>query len=213
MANDLENRRASKRCYNLQLKIMASQKWKRMVERIELRDGRKAHDLHPCEILVWKRKYRTYLAYAYRHRIVVYDGYYKTATPKELRRLLTHEMAHSFLTQNNNDDRHGEYFKTVCYLLGLETSKRERAFKYIGRCSECGFRHKKSNYEWDERWCPVCKANTKVRNRRSKAKLKVRKECPSTQVDVSIIDAGTMASIPQTESTIAPSISMRSTDR
>ena len=213
MANDLENRRASKRCYNLQLKIMASQKWKRMVERIELRDGRKAHDLHPCEIIVWKRKYRTYLAYAYRHRIVVYDGYYKTATPKELRRLLTHEMAHSFLTQNNNDDRHGEYFKTVCYLLGLETSKRERAFKYIGRCSECGFRHKKSNYEWDERWCPVCKANTKVRNRRSKAKLKVRKECPSTQADVSIIDAGTMASISQTESTIAPSISMRSTDR
>ena len=213
MEKELENKRASKRCYNLQLNILASKKWKKMVERIELWDGRKAHDMHPCEIIVWRRKYRTYLAYAYTHRIVVYDGWYKTATPKELRRLLTHEMAHSFLAQNRNDDHHGEYFKTACYLLGLETSTRERAFKYIGRCSECGFKHKKSNYKWNERWCPVCKANTKLKNRRSKAKLKVRKECPSTQVDASIIDVGEMGSMPQVADSIAPIISMRRTER
>ena len=212
MREDLVNRRASKRCYNLQLKIMATQKWKKMVERIELEDGRKAHDMYPCEILVWKRKYRSYLAYAYKHRIVVYDGWYKTATPKALRKLLTHEMAHSFLAQNSNGDSHGQYFKTCCYLLGLDGYK-ERAYKWIGRCSECGHRYRKQSQAYSAQYCPECKTTTKTKNRRSKAKLKVKKECQRIQPSVIITDVETMGSIPQTEISIAPTISMRSTER
>jgi len=174
----------------------------------------KAHEMSPCWMIVWKRKNGNAIAYAGRHRIVMYDGWYKEAKPKELKEVLTHEMIHAFLSQNGVRDCHGPYFKTCCYLLGLdEAYAHERAYKWIGRCSECGHRYRKQYSAFSAQYCPECKKVTKTKNRRSKAKLKVRKECPSTQVDVSIIDAGTMASIPQTESTIAPSISMRSTDR
>lgn len=213
MTKDLENRRAAKRCYNLQLKILASKKWKRMVERIELQDGGKADDLYPCEIIVWKRKYKNFWAYAYRNRIVVYDGFYKKATEKELKQTLAHEMVHSFLMQNGTHDHHGEYFRTACFLLGLNRHHKERAYKYIGRCSECNHRYRKQSYAYSGQYCPECKKHTRTKNRRSKAKLKVRKECQRIQPDVSSSDVGMMESIPPTESTIAPTISMRSNDR
>ena len=213
MREDLVNKRASKRCYNLQLKIMATQKWKKMVERIELRDGRKAHDLYPCEIIVWKRSLGNCQGYAYTSRIVIYEGYYKEATVAQLKKLLTHEMAHSFLSQNRNPDRHGKYFRTCCYLLGLEKYSCERPYKWIGRCSECGHRYRKQAQAYSGQYCPECKKITKTKNRRSKAKLKVKKECQRIQPSVSITDVETMGSIPQTEISIAPTISMRSTER
>ena len=213
MREDLINRRASKRCYNLQLKILASKKWEKMVNSVELDLGRKAHDMLPAEIIVWKRSLGNCQGYAYAFRIVIYEGYYKTAIERNLKRLLMHEMAHSFLSQNNRRDRHGQYFRTCCYLLGLEGHSCERPYKWIGRCSECGHRYRKQSQAYSYQHCPECGKNTKTKNRRSKAKLKVRKECPSTQVDASTIDVGEMGSMPQVADSIAPIISMRRTER
>ena len=212
MREDLINRRASKRCYNLQLKILASKKWEKMVNSIELDLGREAHDMLPSEILVWKRSLGNCQAYAYAFRIVIYEGYYKKATEQQLKKLLMHEMVHSFLGQNHNRDSHGQYFKTCCYLLGLAGYK-ERPYKWIGRCSECGHKYRKQSQAFSYQNCPECGKTTKTKNRRSKAKLKVRKECPSTQVDASTIDVGEMGSMPQVADSIAPIISMRRTER
>lgn len=172
-----ENKRGSKRCYNLQLKILASRKWKRMVEKIELANGRKAHDLYPVETKVWRPSLGgNYAGIAYAHRIYILDSFYREATERQLRQLLMHEMAHSFLDQNGNRDRHGQYFRTVCYLLGLHTETRERPYSYIRRCSECGYKHRRTKQGYPTKFCPVCNKITECKVRRTKAKLKVKQE-------------------------------------
>ena len=127
--------RMETRCHNLEQEILASKKWARMVERIDM--GKVPIPTKPREVQVSGRLRRCY-AYAGEKRVVSKRDY-KAASPKRLKQMVSHEMVHYFLMDNSISDSHGPIFKACCSLLGLKDGwAHEVDHKYQHIC-QCGW--------------------------------------------------------------------------
>jgi hypothetical protein len=141
-------KRAEGRLYRMQLKVAASKKWAKMVERVDIGKEPKAYQPVPFHV---NGHLRRITGYSCVDKIEVSKEFYKarsSASPyrHELMDLVKHEMVHTWLAQNGVSDVHGPLFKTGCHLLGLhDPNSKEAEWKYQYVCCVCGWWLKSSH--------------------------------------------------------------------
>ena len=234
--------RSETRLYNLELKVLASKKWARMMATVDIGVPNPAS---PKARQV-KMNGRLKKCYAYAGQELNFSkDSYQRYSPKRLRESIAHELIHYYLMDNNCPEKrdHGPIFQACCQVMGLDdawakevphsyqyvcecgwwvkTSKRIKAYRCRGCLKDMVL---KVEYEKLRKMAAIGSNTINLNMSRyavmteknidpRKKHIRRNQVCPSTQVDASTIDVGEMGSTPQVADSIAPSISMRQTER
>ena len=132
-----QRRRAEAKIIRLQTQIRLSKRWLKMMEKVDI--GKPAPTrlpvVRPAEITA---KTGRSLACA-GPRMRIQTRYFQTTTAKDLKKTVTHEMVHYYLSDNGVIEVHGPLFKACCDALGLRSPwRKEAVWKYKHICP-CGW--------------------------------------------------------------------------